>query len=126
MFGNRIANAALSGLVFLLMEAQLLLAQQPVRSFQQVDTEAIEMNRFGFLPKQVIRPKGKHFIYVRNVTGLRSLSLRLTRQAGAVEKLQNITADIPHWRELLDLTPGTYTLTEASHPSWTCTITIQP
>lgn len=120
MLFRRIARGMLGGLMCLALKGQ-----QPAKTLRQVDTEVIEMNRFGFVPKQVTRPHGAHFIYVRNTTGLRNLSLQLTR-AGAIQKQLNVTVTTPHWRELLDLTPGVYLLVEPSHPTWLCTITILP
>ena len=92
---------------------------------QQVDTVVIELSRYGFFPQQVSHLKGLHFILVHNVSGLQDLTLVLKDDHGAAKKQPALTATSPHWRELLDLAPGKYTLTEANHPTWSCAITIQ-
>jgi hypothetical protein len=30
------------------------------------------------------------------------------------------------WNDIMELEPGSYVLTEAEHPKWTCRITITP
>jgi len=108
----------------------ILGAQSGPTKGTMVDTEVVELGPNGFFPKQIIRTSpGKHFLYVRNTTTLRTLTLVVTRQDGPTVntiKQRALTTASPHWNELLDLTAGTYTLTEVNHPSWTCQIVIKP
>ena len=92
---------------------------------QQIETHVIELNRFGFFPRQLFCPKGLQGIYVRNVTGLKNLSIVLLDQAGKSQNQKNLTPGSPHWRGVLSLAPGTYTLTEPGHPDWVCTLTVK-
>jgi hypothetical protein len=119
MLVKRFADFTVGCLLF----TALLQASSPTAA-TQVDTQVVELNRFGFTPKQINRTVGAHYIYVRNVSGLRNLTLKLLDQSKTATKQQNLTATSPHWRELVNLPPGTYTLTEPNHPTWTCTITI--
>jgi hypothetical protein len=104
----------------LLVLALAARGQQTAKALVQVDTQLIELNQYGFIPKQVTRGKAQYYIFVRNVTGLRNLTVKLVDRSGTTTTQQNLTATSPHWRELLQLSPGKYTLSEASHPSWTC------
>jgi hypothetical protein len=94
-------------------------------SLQRIETHVIELNRFGFSPKQIHSTKGVQGIYVRNLTGLKNLTLVLLDQAGKSQNQKSLAPGSPHWRGVLTLTPGTYTLTETAHPDWTCTISVK-
>jgi hypothetical protein len=85
----------------------------------------VEMNRSGFSPSKVTHAANQHILYVRNVSGLPSSSLSLKDQTGVSWGQMATTLANPHWIQLLNLTAGTYTLTEANHPTWSCTITLQ-
>jgi hypothetical protein len=91
-----------------------------------VESELITIRPSGFEPTQITRPKGNFFLFVENRSGLNSVTLRLDRVAG------NRLIDVPvprerlDWAELLNLTPGDYTVTEANHPNWVCHVTITP
>jgi hypothetical protein len=39
---------------------------------------------------------------------------------------QHQPAQVPRFRTFIDLPPGTYELSEAAHPQWTCTINVTP
>lgn len=112
-------------LVLLVKACLPLHAQATATKLSKMDTEVIELNRYGFYPTQISRSGGQFFLYVRNATGLRAYSLQLLRQTGQAEKQKAISNQVPNWKEALDIAPGTYTLTEASHPAWTCKITIR-
>ena len=89
------------------------------------ETEIIELTPNGFLPSQITRKKpGKYYIFVRNVTRIPTLQLRLDEDKGNRVKELPLTSDKRHWTELLELSPGNYTLTEAGHPGWACHIVI--
>jgi hypothetical protein len=92
---------------------------------QLVQTTVIELNRFGFFPSQIKHAQGQNFILVRNLTGLQNVSLTLSDGNGKAAKQVVLTRTDAHWRELLNLSPGRYTLTEANNPNWTCTINVQ-
>lgn len=88
------------------------------------EVQVVDLGRSGFAPKEIRRPPGKHYLMVRNRTGLDNIDLRLERDKG--EKLKQVPLN-KHNRnslDLIELTPGTYNLTEANHPSWILRITV--
>ncbi len=90
-----------------------------------VETRVIEVGTRGFQPLQLLWPaKGKHMIFVRNTTKLQPLVLRLNRDQGPKLKEVPLGDNHRHWKELLELAPGTYFLTEANHPAWKCMIVV--
>jgi hypothetical protein len=77
----------------------------------------------GFEPSEAALTKGKHLLVVQNRTGLESFTLRLDRENGG--KLHEVRLSRKlDWRQQFDLMPGSYVLTEAEHPDWTCRITV--
>lgn len=80
----------------------------------------------GFEPSQVSWPKGRFFLTVENHTRARELKLQLSRENG--DRLKEVTQKMRRERGvgILDLHPGEYVLSEASHPNWACRITITP
>lgn len=91
---------------------------------KRVEAELITVRRDGFEPKEITRPAGQFLLAIDNRSGLEVVTVRLDRQAGA--RLRDIPVNWKErdWRDLLDLTPGRYVLTEATHPGWVCNITI--
>lgn len=90
----------------------------------RIDGELVTILPTGFEPKTLTRPMGKFFLFVDNRSGLDSVTVRLDPVTG--NRLVDVTTpraklDSVHF---LDLTPGTYKLTEAAHPQWLCTITV--
>jgi hypothetical protein len=102
----------------------LLTAQQPPVQKPTIEVDLIHLTPYGFVPKQLTRKPGPHLLVLRNVTGLRNPSLSITL-GGPVQKQHQLTPSNPHWKEILDLPPGNFTLTESTHPTWVCTITVQ-
>lgn len=91
---------------------------------KHVQSEVVMLTPWGFEPAKLTRAKGAFFLIVGNRTNLSGPNLDLDREAGgrlrqdAVDKRTNRSAS------LLDLEPGHYVLSEASHPAWVCNITI--
>ena len=79
----------------------------------------------GFTPAELTRPAGRFFLSVDNRSGVEPLTLRLNQESGELVREMHIQRGTLDWREELNLTVGGYTLTEASHPSWVCRITVQ-
>lgn len=91
---------------------------------ERVETEIITLKPTGFEPSQITRPAGRFFLAITNRSGLEEVSLRLTAEGGNKVKESRVLRKKPRWRDLVDLPPGHYTLTEANHPEWVCQITI--
>jgi hypothetical protein len=101
-------------------------AAQSASTRESLEAEVITIRRNGFDPKQIRRAAGRFMVVVNNRSGLPEVSLRLERLAGS--RLRDVRIDRKKldWNSVLDLTPGTYKLTEARHPTWACEITITP
>lgn len=87
---------------------------------------AIVIRPTGFRPATIIRPAGRILFKVDNRSGFKEVALRLDKVGG--ERL--IDVRVPRarldWHAVLELTPGSYVLSEANNPRWTCNITITP
>jgi hypothetical protein len=83
------------------------------------------MRPHGFEPSSVTLDARHLFLTVYNRTGLTKLTLALDRVQGNRVKQVDVVAATPHYTELFDLSPGTYTLSETSHSKWTCTIVVK-
>jgi hypothetical protein len=93
-----------------------------------IDTVAVEMTPYGFFPQQLSHTAGTFFLFVHNVSGPAPRSLAfsaVTNAASTILHQPSLSQARPHWVKLVSLTSGTYTVSEANHPSWTCTITVK-
>ena len=78
----------------------------------------------GFVPHEVTRPHGDYFLSVTNASGVADIKLRFERENGERLNEVNVKKERPGWRTSVRLTPGTYLLTEADHPTWVCRFVI--
>jgi hypothetical protein len=92
----------------------------------RLEGELVTAHPHGFEPNQIRRPSGKFLLAVDNRSGLSELILRLDHVAGARLREVQVPMKKLDWRDLVDLPPGTYRLTEANHSDWSCEITITP
>jgi hypothetical protein len=99
----------------------LLTASQEVRDLKGL---VFEVRPFGFTRTEVTVPDGRYLIVIQNRTGRRDLTFRVDRQGG--DRLHEVRQRRLDWRAQVDLHPGTYILSEANHPDWRATITVQP
>lgn len=93
-------------------------------STQRMDIEVITIRPTGFERTQITRPKGRFGIAVENRSGLADLVLRLDQEGGPRLRQGQLSSKNLNWKDVLDLLPGHYVLTEASNPNWLCRITI--
>jgi|SRR5215216_603348 len=93
---------------------------------ERLETELITLRPTGFEPNEIQRPQGAFILGVDNQTGVEAIELRMARADG--QRLNALEAPRRKisWREVVDLAPGQYVLSEANHPDWTCTVTILP
>jgi hypothetical protein len=79
----------------------------------------------GFEPPEVTLPQGRYLLAVENRTGLaEEVDLRLQRENGNGLREKRLGRGRPVWKEVVDLPPGRYAVTEAGHPEWVCRVTI--
>jgi hypothetical protein len=86
----------------------------------------IRLYPHGFEPKKITSMKGPFLLAVDNRSGFVSgeIAFRLDKVGANRVREARLPLRKRGWREVVDLSPGTYLLTEANHPKWTCEITI--
>ena len=77
-------------------------------------------------PAQVKVPLGAVYIVVDNQSTARDLQLSLDVEKGKQLRAVSLPRSKRTSHELYNLTPGTYILSETSHPNWTCRIVVTP
>lgn len=105
-------------------------SSSPVGSSRQpnekVEVELVTLQRWGFQPKEITRPKGKFFLVIENKSGLiQDLTFSLIEENGA--RLKDINLSVNRrkgWSDFVELSPGNYLLTVSEHPEWRCKFTI--
>ena len=100
-----------------------VLQQSPARA--NLEGEVVTLRPSGFQPKQITRPAGPFLLLIENDSQVPSLTLRLSRQVGPQLRAVSVRREERDWSDIVDLPPGNYVVTEASHPAWACHITIQ-
>lgn len=93
-------------------------------SIPRMDVEVITVRPAGFERTQITRPTGLFGIAVENRSGLADIVLRLDQEGGSRLRQAQLSSKRLNWKDVLDLLPGRYVLTEASNPTWVCRITI--
>jgi hypothetical protein len=91
-----------------------------------LDAQRITIRPEGFEPAEIFRPAGRFLLAVNDRSGARDLVLTLARDNG--QRLHRTRMrDTPRkhqWRQIVNLPPGRYVLSEANHPEWVCRITL--
>jgi hypothetical protein len=89
-----------------------------------ITVELVTVHPWGFDPEEITVTRGIFLLAIDNHSGLNNLSIGLFRETGNKLREINMPRGRINWNEGVDLLPGTYVLKEASHPDWTCTITV--
>jgi hypothetical protein len=87
------------------------------------DEVRIELTSNGFAPGEVQHAPGRFAIAVENSTLSGEYTLRLKADDGTILNEFQVQKGSSAWT--VNLQTGTYTLTEADHPQWTCRIVVQ-
>jgi hypothetical protein len=90
----------------------------------RVEVEPTTLRTEGFEPARITRPQGRFLLAVDNRSQVPDLVFVLDRVAGIRQVEKRMRGRQLRWRQLLDLSPGDYLLTEANHPAWRCVIRI--
>jgi len=90
----------------------------------RIEAQPITLTPQGFEPTEITRPKGPFLLVINDRTGPRPLEWRLERQGGNHLKSVSMPMGKHKWREVVDLPPGNYLLSESGNPQWKCQITI--
>lgn len=93
---------------------------------QKIEAELITIYPQGFVPREIRRPPGKFLIAIDNRSGIQEIELRLDHETGNRLRQVQVARKKVAWRDLVELPPGKYRLTEANHPDWVCRFEISP
>ena len=97
----------------------------PEKTDRPHEVEVVTITPDGFEPQQIVRPPGPFLLAVTNRSGFDSLNLQLETEARGKLREKSLALTTPHWREVINLQPGRYVVTEADHPEWTFSLIIQ-
>jgi len=89
-----------------------------------VQAELITVTPTGFEPVQITRPKGRFLLAIDNQSGLDEVGFYFEREAGGRLNVPLSRRGKLAWREIINLTPGTYILRSTNDESWRCRLTI--
>ena len=95
------------------------------RATPALEVLPIQLRRFGFVPLEITRPPGDYLLSVGNQSGSSEIDLGFQREHLPRLFEGRIKRERLRWRQKVNLTPGTYLITEASHPDWVCRIVIK-
>jgi hypothetical protein len=98
--------------------------QMPAPS-QELEEVTLLLRATGFEPAQVTRPAGRFLLSVDNRSGVEELTFEITRADGTKVREIKVLKGNVDWSEEINLIAGQYTLNEAAHPAWVCSITAQ-
>ena len=117
--------------LFLLLSIALQVGEAQTKSSTS-QVVFLNLRTHGFEPAVATAKPGKIVLVINNQTGAKGLVYAVTSEqrlpltpAGETQIKLSPTALAPHGTLLLNLNAGVYTITEASQPKWTCTLTVQ-
>jgi hypothetical protein len=99
-------------------------ATQDGPTVSSLEAILITLQPYGFEPAEVTLKAGPFLLAVDNRSGVHEPVFRVTRVAGNRTHEVRMAKGRLAWRQLVDLPPGDYVLTESVHPDWVCQITI--
>lgn len=86
--------------------------------------EIVTLRPDGFEPAELSLPADPVVLSIHNRSGLEEVDLRLEVEAGPRFKEIRVPRKRLDIKEVVDLRPGRYRLTEANNPAWSCVITV--
>jgi hypothetical protein len=89
-----------------------------------IQAELITITPAGFEPAELTRPKGRFLLALDNQSGLDEVEFYFERETGGRVNVPLSRRGKLAWREIIDLTPGTYILRATNDESWRCRIRI--
>jgi hypothetical protein len=119
-----LAGSVISVIVLGRTHSANAVAPQTGAATEPIDQLLITIRPGGFDPQEIVHAKGKLLLSVDNRSGLQAVELRLDAERGSRLQAKRVPREELDWRELVDLNPGTYLLTEAAHPEWVCRIVV--
>lgn len=101
-------------------------SQEETEAPRDARVELFTLTPTGFEPHEVTLPAGDYLLVFNNRTGLDEFALRLDRVGQGRVREAHPPRRKRTWRGMLKLTPGSYTVTETSHPEWSLRLTVTP
>ena len=93
---------------------------------RRIEPVIVTLTPTGFEPAELTRPRGAFLLVVDNRSNNPELLFHLNSENGKrAHEQQTHRGGRLDWNKVLDLPPGRYVLTEATHPNWVCKITIE-
>ena len=93
---------------------------------QPTEVELVTLRPAGFEPAEITRPKGPFVLFIDDRSGRENSSLVLQRVNGGQLRAIGLQRQKSEWNDVVDLTPGTYLLQDATNYELRCQITILP
>lgn len=84
----------------------------------------LRMTATGMEPAEVTLTAGQYYLLVQNASGRDQFTVRVERENG--ERLHNVNVERYQrkWKQVLNLSPGRYIISEPDHPRLTCRIEV--
>lgn len=89
-----------------------------------IKAELITITPTGFEPAELTRPKGRFLLAIDNQSGLDEVEFYFERETGGRINIPLSRRGKLEWREIVDLTPGTYILRTTNDENWRCRLRI--
>jgi hypothetical protein len=121
--GKKLTAISISILVLVAIVSTWLSAPRATAQQGTRDEVRIELAASGFTPNELQHAPGRFALAVDNKTLSGEYTLRLKAEDGTILSELQVQKGSSAWT--VNLQTGTYTLTEADHPQWTCHIMIQ-
>ena len=100
--------------------------ERPVNREKVIEGETVTLTPRGFEPSEIVRSGGHFALNVDNRSGLKAVTFILSRQTGHKLREVRVKEGKLNWREVVNLPPGQYRLSEVSRPDWACRIEVSP
>jgi hypothetical protein len=79
----------------------------------------------GFNPSEISGASGQYRLVVTRPSRDEGVVLQLKMATGELVREIEMPQEKLDWTTLIELAPGSYTLTVVNHPQWTCLISVQ-
>ncbi len=99
---------------------------QTKQTAPKLEVELVALTPTGFDPEKISRPKGAFLLVIQNRAGVNELAFQFDKDVGTKLKDVKVAPKKASWSDVVDLNPGTYKMTELTHPEWSLEITITP
>jgi len=100
--------------------------ERPVNREKVIEGETVTLTPRGFEPSEIVRSGGHFALNIDNRSGLKAVTFVLSRKTGHKLREVQVKEGKLNWREVVNLPPGQYRLSEVSRPDWACRIEVSP